>query len=98
MNLVFRDVLMCSSNMKWKELVILLDAEDTLPQEDVTAGSVDVVVTRVTGVDHQPVDEFHGLSPLTTQLAGNDNLATLGAALHDETEHTVAGPEKRNAH
>merc|ERR550517_194825 len=31
------------------------DAKDTLTQEDVTAGCVDVVVARVTGVDHQPL-------------------------------------------
>ena len=55
-------------------------------------GSVDVVVAWVTAVDHETVDEFHGLGTLTTQLTGHDHLAALGAALHDEAQHTVAGP------
>jgi hypothetical protein len=36
--------------------------------------------------------ELHGLGTGSTELSGNDNLATLGTALHDETENTVAGP------
>ena len=70
-----------------------LDTQDSLPQEDVTASGVDVVVAWVTGVDHESVHELHGLGTLTTELAGNYNLATLGSALHDETQHTIAGPE-----
>lgn len=35
--------------------------------------------------------ELHGLGTRSTQLAGNDNLATLGARLHDEAQDTVAG-------
>ena len=34
--------------------------------------------------------ELHGLGTGGAQLAGNDNLATLGTRLHDETEDTVA--------
>ncbi len=68
-----------------------LDAEDTLAKEDVTAGGIDVVVARITTVDHESVDELHGLGSLTSQLSRNNDLATLGARLHDESEHTVAG-------
>ena len=53
-----------------------LDSQDTLSQEDVSAGSVHVVVDWVSGVDHQAVDELHGLGPLSSQLTGHDNLAT----------------------
>lgn len=34
--------------------------------------------------------ELHGLGTSGPQLSGNDNLATLGTGLHDETENTVA--------
>lgn len=36
--------------------------------------------------------ELHGLSTGSTELAGDDNLATLSTALHDEPENTVACP------
>jgi hypothetical protein len=35
--------------------------------------------------------ELHGLGTGSTQLSGNDNLTTLGTALHDESQDTVAG-------
>ena len=34
--------------------------------------------------------ELHGLGTGSAQLSGNNNLTTLGTALHDESEHTVA--------
>lgn len=58
-------------------------------------GLIDVVVHRITAVDHQPVDELHRLGTLTAQFAGHDHLAALGAALHDETQHTVACSAQR---
>merc|ERR1719150_2246369 len=54
-----------------------LDSKNTLPQEDVPARGVDVVVDGVSGVDHQAVDKLHGLCPLTSQPATDHNLATL---------------------
>ena len=71
----------------------LLDSKDTLSEENVSACDIDVVVGWVSGVNHQTVDELHGLCSLSSQLAGNDNLATLGAGLHDETEDSVASPK-----
>jgi hypothetical protein len=35
--------------------------------------------------------ELHGLSTRSTELSRNDNLATLGATLHDESQNTIAG-------
>lgn len=35
--------------------------------------------------------ELHGLGTSSPQLSGNNNLAALGAGLHDESENTVAG-------
>jgi hypothetical protein len=34
--------------------------------------------------------ELHGLGTGSTELSGNDDLATLGARLHDEAEDTIA--------
>jgi hypothetical protein len=42
-------------------------------------------------VDHEAVGELHGLGTGSTELARDDNLATLGARLHDEAEDTIAG-------
>merc|ERR1712176_1036761 len=68
-----------------------LDTQNTLPQQHVPAGSVHVVVARVSRVDHEAVHELHGLGPLAPKLARHDNLATLGSRLHDEPEDSVAG-------
>ena len=64
----------------------------TLSEQDVAHGGVHIVVDRVSAVDHQPVDELHGLGPLAPQLAGHHHLAALSAALHDEAQHAVARP------
>ena len=68
-----------------------LDTEDTLSEEDVSDGVVDVVTGGLTGVDHESVGELHRLGTGGSQLSGDDDLATLGARLHDESEDTVAG-------
>jgi hypothetical protein len=67
------------------------DSEDTLAQENVTDGVVDEVTSGLTGVDHESVSELHGLSTGGTELARNDDFATLGSRFHDETEDTIAG-------
>jgi hypothetical protein len=52
----------------------------------VAGGVVDEVLSGLTGVDHEAVGELHGLGTSGAQLAGNDNLATLGTRLHNETD------------
>ena len=69
-----------------------LDTKDTLTEHDVPNGVVDEVKGRLTGVDHETVRELHRLGTRGTELAGDDNLATLGTGLHDETEDTIASP------
>ena len=76
----------------------ILDSKDTLTQKNVSACDIDVVVAWVTRVDHQAVDELHGLGSLTSELAGDNDLAALSARLHDESEDTVAGPEVSECH
>jgi hypothetical protein len=41
-------------------------------------------------VDHETVGELHALGTSSTELARDDNLATLSTALHDETKDTIA--------
>lgn len=67
-----------------------LDTQDTLAEQDVTSGSVDEVLGGLTRVDHEAVGELHGLGTSGTELSGDDDLATLGAGLHDEAEDTIA--------
>jgi hypothetical protein len=72
-----------------------LDAEHTLPQQDVSHGVVDEITSRLTGVNHETVCELHGFRTCGAKLAGDDDLTALGAGFHDETQHTVASPEDR---
>merc|ERR1711882_18020 len=67
-----------------------LDSKHTLPQENVSASRVDVVVDGVSRVDHETVHKLHGLGPLAPQLSAHDHLATLGSRLHDKSEDTIA--------
>ncbi len=67
-----------------------LDTEDTLAEENVARSGVDEVLSWLTRVDHETVGELHGLGAGSAKLTGDDNLASLGARLHDETEDTVA--------
>lgn len=68
-----------------------LDTKDTLTEKDVAGGAVDEILSGLTGVNHEAVGELHGLGTSSTELAGNDDLATLGARLHDKAEDTIAG-------
>merc|ERR1712096_427965 len=69
-----------------------LDAKDTLAEEHVAHGGVDEVTAWVTSLDHVSVAELHALSTLCPELPRHDNLTPECTALHDEAEHTVAGP------
>ena len=69
-----------------------LDTKDTLSEHDVPDGVVNKLNGGLTGVDHEAVGELHGLGTGGTELARHDNLATLCARLHDESEDTIASP------
>lgn len=78
-------------------MIVVLVSETILPtlaEQYVADGRVHVVVDRVSTVDHQAVHKLHGLCPLTPELAGHHYLTTLGAALHDEPQHSVARPAR----
>ena len=72
--------------LRRKSLTPYLDAKDSLSEQDVSAGHVHVLIDGVSGVDHQTVNKLHGLGSLSSQLARHNNLTSLGAGLHDETE------------
>ena len=66
----------------------------TLPEEDVTHGSVDIVVDGVSAVDHQTIHKLHGLGSLATELPRHHHFTALGSTLHDEAEDAVTCPEE----
>ena len=70
-----------------------LQTKDTLAKEDVADSVVNVVLGGLTRVNQVAVRKLHCLSAGGTELAGHDDLTTLGSSLHDEAENTIAGPE-----
>jgi len=58
----------------------------------VASGLIDEVLGGLTGVDHEAVSELHALGTSGPEFSRHDNLATLGARLHNEAEDTVACP------
>jgi hypothetical protein len=68
-----------------------LDTKDTLTKKDVTNSSLDEVASGLTRVDHETIGELHRLGTSSTELARDNNLASLGTRLHDEAKDTVAG-------
>merc|ERR1712121_103693 len=67
------------------------DTQNTLTQEDVSDGGVDVLFGGIATVNHESVDEFHRLRSLTAKLARDNHFASLGTGFHDESEDSVAG-------
>ena len=67
-----------------------------MPEHDVTDGVVNEVLSGLTGVNHETVGELHRLSTGSTELAIDNDLATLGTGLHDETEDTIASPARKD--
>merc|ERR1719329_58177 len=75
-----------------------LNTENTLTKKNVADGLANVHGGRVTSLQHVSVNEFHALSTLPTDLTGNNNLTTLGGAVHDEAEDTVASTTDSQTH
>jgi len=73
-----------------------LDTQDSLTEKNVTDGGINEVLGGLTRVDHESVNELHGLGTGTAELSGDNNLATLSARLHDVTDNTVAGTTNSN--
>ena len=68
-----------------------LDTEDTLSEEDVSDGIVNKVSSGLTRVDHESVGELHGFGSGSSEFTRDNDLTTLGAGFHDESEDTVTG-------
>jgi hypothetical protein len=73
-----------------------LDTKDTLAKKDVANSSVDEIASGLTGVDHETVSELHGLGTSSTELARDNNFATLSTRLHDEAKDTITGTINSN--
>ena len=72
-----------------------LDAEHALAQQHVAHARVEVHVHRVARRHHVAVLELHRLGARGAQLAADDDLAALGAALHHKAQHAVARAARR---
>ena len=68
-----------------------LDADATSAEEDVALSGVNEFFAGGTGADHVSVTELHGLATLSTDLAGDDDVNTLGAGLHAEAQDAHRG-------
>lgn len=66
-----------------------LNAKHTLTQQHMAYSNIDVIVFGLTRVDHPTIDKLHALSTLATELATDNNFASFGARLHDETKYTI---------
>jgi hypothetical protein len=67
-----------------------LDSEHTLGHEHVSHGGIDILAVGLTSLDHISISELLGLGTLSSQLSGDSHLGSLGARLHNESEHTIA--------
>ncbi len=68
-----------------------LDTHDTLSEADVSDSSVHVGDSGLTGVNHVSVSELHGLSSLLSELAGDDDFATLGTLVEHLSDDVHGG-------
>ena len=69
-----------------------LDTEDTLTELDVADGNIDEVLLGLTSGDLVTGVVLLGLGTLTTDLTGDDNLATGGTTTaHDGSDNVVGG-------
>jgi len=73
-----------------------LNSHNSLLEEDVSGGDVQIVDLRLTGADHVTLLEFHGLRSLLLQLSGDDNLATFRLILHHSLDDAVGGQSEGN--
>ena len=64
----------------------------TLSEQHMAHGGVNIVVNRVPTVDHEAIHKLHGFSPLSSKFPRHHDLAAFGPTLHDEPQHTIAGP------
>jgi hypothetical protein len=65
------------------------DAENALPEQNVSYSIVNEIPSRLARVNHKSIGEFHGLGTCSTKLARNDDFATFGARLHDKAKYTI---------
>merc|ERR1712223_871163 len=57
-------------------IIFTLIPKNTLSQEDVSAGSIDVIVARITTVNHQTIYKLHRFGSLSSKFSRNNDFAT----------------------
>mmetsp|Transcript_12557 Transcript_12557/g.18306 ORF Transcript_12557/g.18306 Transcript_12557/m.18306 type:complete len:288 (+) Transcript_12557:38-901(+) len=67
------------------------DSYNSLTHHNVSDGHVGVYLSSMSSLDHVSISELHGLGTLSTELSGDNNLTSLGAGLHDETDDSITG-------
>lgn len=73
-----------------------LDSHDSLLEENVSDGDIDVVVLGLTSADHVSLLEFHGLGSLLLELTGDNDFATLSTILDNGLNNVVSSQSKRD--
>lgn len=70
-----------------------LASHDSLFEEDVSGGNIQVVQLGLSGTDHISLLEFHGLSSLLSHLSGDDDLTSTSTTsiLHDSLDDGLSG-------
>lgn len=66
-----------------------LQTQDTLLEKNVSDSVVDEISDRLTRVNHESIGELHSLGSGSSKLTRNNDLATLSARFHDESDNTV---------
>ena len=70
-----------------------LASHDSLLEEDVSGGDIQVVQLGLSSADHISLFEFHGLGSLLSHLSGDDDFASSSTTsiLHDSLDDGLSG-------
>ena len=71
--------------VKHRTSINLLDSQYSLSQKYVSACSIYIIVTWVSGMDHKSIDEFHCLCSLTSKFSWYYDFASFSSTFHDES-------------
>jgi hypothetical protein len=66
-----------------------LDAQDALAKKNVTDSVVNIISSRLTRVNHEPVGKLHRLGTRRAEFSRHNNLTALSTRLHDKPKHAI---------
>lgn len=67
------------------------NSNNSLLEENMSNSYVNVIVSRLSSVDHVSGLELHGLSSLLLEFSGNDDLASSGSFVDNSSDDGVGG-------